>query len=374
MKIAHISTFPTMQCGIAFYVSDLIEALPTFTNEKYALHYGVNLTNDALDNADVSHASNLKMIARVISKSDCDVVSLQHEFGIWGGTNGEHIIGFLDELTKPIVSTLHTTFKKENRPPEQSSVLDRIVKQSRTNFVLTPTSRNTLCETLNIPINVVSVIPHGVPEITFIDPPSDYFDKSSKKYLWKLFTIGFFRPNKGFEEILKALSTLKDRGYNFQYVIAGSPQSQFIGQENYGRELFKLIDDLNLKDKVHIDARFLTRSEQIKLIQDSHVGIFAYQDRDQSSSGTIPLVMAAGRPVICTPFEFALAKKLEINDGINVAKDFNSIAIEQALIQFFNTTKDYERTAMKLHASAQSWSWKKVGRTYSVAFNRACKI
>lgn len=110
MKIAHVSTFPPMKCGIAFYASDLLDALPTFSQRKYVLHYGKNLTYDTVSHADASYRHNLRRLARAISDSDCEVVSLQHEFGIWGGKNGEHIVDFLEEITKPVVSTFHTTF------------------------------------------------------------------------------------------------------------------------------------------------------------------------------------------------------------------------------------------------------------------------
>ena len=372
MKVAHVSTFPDMRCGIAFYVSDLIEALPTFEHRKYALHYGKNLTDDAVSHADVSHPSTLQDLARAISQSSCDVVSLQHEFGIWGGVNGEYILYFLDEITKPLVSTLHTTFKSYNRPTVQSSILRRLVERSAVSFVLTQNSRDTLCTALELPQDAVSVIPHGVPNISFVSPSFTRPHGSGNPQTWKLCSIGFFRPDKGLEETLKALSILKRLGYDFQYVIAGSPQPQFIGQEEYVRKLHKLIAELRLVDAVRIEARFLTRAEQVKLIQDTHAGIFAYQDPDHASSGTIPLVMATGRPVICTPFEFALAKKLEIGEGVTVAKDFSSTAIAEALTHLFCSTPDYVPSAMRLHARTRHWIWQAVGPTYATAFDKAC--
>lgn len=372
MKVAHVSTFPDMRCGIAFYVSDLMAALPTFEHRKYALHYGKNLTNDAVDHADVSHPSTLRDLARAISLSDCDVVSLQHEFGIWGGVNGEYIFDFLDEITKPLVSTFHTTFRSNNRPAVQGSILRRLIERSAVSFVLTQNSRDTLCTALDLPRDVVSVIPHGVPDIPFVPLSFTRPHTSENAYTWKLLSIGFFRPDKGLEETLNALSVLKSLGRDFQYVIAGSPQPQFIEQEKYSRELHELIAKLKLADAVRIDARFLTRAEQIQLIQDSHAGIFAYQDPDQASSGTIPLVMATGRPVICTPFEFALAKKLEIGEGVTVAKDFSSTAIVEALTHLFCSTPDYVPSGIRLHARTRHWIWQAVGPTYATAFDRAC--
>jgi glycosyltransferase involved in cell wall biosynthesis len=217
----------------------------------------------------------------------------------------------------------------------------------------------------------VSVIPHGVPDIAFVPPLLTPGRTSESVNIWKLCSIGFFRPDKGIEEILKALSLLKVRGQHFQYVIAGSPQSQFSQQKQYFHQIKELVSAMNLVDEVRIDARFLSRSEQIQLIQDTHAGVFAYQDPDQSSSGTIPLVMAAGRPVVCTPFEFAMAKQIEFGEGVIVAKDFSATALAEALTDLLGSTPHYLRRALTLHAQTRHWTWQTVGTTYAAAFEHA---
>src|ERR1700730_12270902 len=151
MKVAHVSTFPDMKCGIAFFASDLIQALPQLENRKYVLHYGECMTREAEDQADVTLPSDLTKLARSISQSGCDVISLQHEFGIWGGEHGEHILYFLDETSLPIVSTLHTTFPNNSRPAIRGALLGRIVARSDATIVLTRRSKDTLCALLDVP-------------------------------------------------------------------------------------------------------------------------------------------------------------------------------------------------------------------------------
>lgn len=371
MKVAHVSTFPHMKCGIAFYASDLIDALPTFAHRKYALHYGKNPTDDAVSHANVAYRHNVRQLARAISNSDCDVVSLQHEFGIWGGVNGEYIFDFLEEITKPMVSTLHTTFSSNVRPAVQISILRSLVRRSVVSLVLTPKSRDTLYAALDLTPDAVSVIPHGVPDVPFVPPP--FIDPRSlvEDQTWRFCSIGFFRPDKGLEQTLSALSLLKSSGRKFKYIIASSSQPQFIEQRQYSLQLQQLIAELELGDDVLMDARFLTRAEQIQVIQESHAGIFAYQFPDHASSGTIPLVMAAGRPVICTPFEFALAKKLEIEEGVTVAKDFSAPAIAEALEQFCSSAEEYIQSAFRLIIRTRHWNWKTVALAYADAFGRA---
>jgi hypothetical protein len=130
----------------------------------------------------------------------------------------------------------------------------------------------------------------------------------------------------------------------------------------------ELVADLGLVSSVHIDARYLTRTEQIQVIHESHAGIFAYQGPDQASSGTFPLVLAMGRPVICTPFEFALAKELEIGEGVIVAEGFSSAAIVEALLRFFRSRPDYVQNTERLYERTRQWAWPTVGCAYAVAF------
>jgi glycosyltransferase involved in cell wall biosynthesis len=370
MRIAHVSTFPEARCGIALYASDLIDALPMYEHRKYALHRGKNVTEDAVSHADASDPASVRDLARAISSSSCDVVSLQHEFGIWGGagSNGEQLVDFLDEIKKPIVATLHTTFQSADRPKIQGEMLCSLVKQSAVTFVLTPKSKETLCTGYGLLQEDIRVIPHGVPMIPYVPPSFTLRQETEGADAWRLCTIGFFRPSKGIETILSALATLKGIGHNVGLVIAGSPQPGRIDQERYLRRVRELVADLGLVSSVEIDARFIARSQQIRLICESHAGIFAYQGFDQASSGTIPLVLAMGRPVICTPFEFAKAKEMEIGEGVTVAGGFDSPAIVEALLRFFRSRPDYVQSTERLYARTRQWAWPTVGCAYASAF------
>lgn len=374
MRIAHVSTFPAARCGIALYASDLIDALPMHEHRKYALHRGNNVTEDAASHADASDPASVRNLARAISASSCDVVSLQHEFGIWGGagSNGDQLFDFLDEIKKPIVATLHTTFQSADRPNIQGEMLCSLVRQSAVSFVLTPKSQETLRTGYGLLHEDLRVIPHGVPMIPYVAPSFASRHETGGADAWRLCTIGFFRPSKGIEAILSALATLKGMGHNVGLVIAGSPQPGRIDQERYLSRVRELVADLGLVSSVEIDARFITRSQQIRLICESHAGIFAYQGFDQASSGTIPLVLAMGRPVICTPFEFALAKEVEIGEGVTIAEGFDSAAIVEALLRFFHSRSEYVQSTERLYALTRQWAWPTVGRAYSSAFEDSC--
>lgn len=369
VRVAHVSTFPPMQCGIAFYADDLIRALPAYSHGRYVLHYGDGCLQGADDQANLNEAANVRALARAISSSGCSVVSLQHEFGIWGGSNGEHLHDFLVTCEKPIVSTLHTTFKRHRRPEVQYALLEELVRRSETVIVLTSESRRTLCGALAIPTEALTVVPHGVPDIAFVPPPHVKTDKHGRE-VWKLCSIGFMRPDKGIEQTLHGLRALADQGRRFEYRIAGGVQLQFPQQSAYLDQLRKLISVLKLDDVVTLDARILSREEQIAAIQHSHAGVFAYQDPDHASSGTIPLVMAAGRPVICTPFEFGFAKEAEVG-GVTIAKGFDAGAISEAIVRSFAQGRSLVSETKSLYRRTRPWTWGSIGPLYANAYEQA---
>ena len=171
MKVAHVSTFPETKCGIAFYASDLIAALPAMDHGLYALHYGENLTPDAIAHANANRLPELEALCRAITRSGSDVLSLQHEFGIWGGSNGEHLLTFLDGVSLPIVSTLHTTEISGPQRASQRILLRKLIQRSKVSVVLTESSRNSIYSACDVANDDVRVIPHGIPNIPFVPPP-----------------------------------------------------------------------------------------------------------------------------------------------------------------------------------------------------------
>ncbi len=369
LKVAHVSTFPSMRCGIACYAHDLIEAMPLAQHERYALHYGLDNSEGTIASANNSFASELEKLARRISESDCDVLSLQHEFGIWGGENGERIVSFLNALTKPLVSTLHTTFPPASRPAIQVAILRRIVEQSQKVLVLTDVSKQSLAALLQRDYANVVVIPHGVPATAASSP--DELAELSKK-VCRLISVGFYRRDKGIETILVALWKLKQRGYKVLYTIAGEAQRQFSGQSEYQDEVRTLVRQLRLQAEVEIIDKYLTVREQTDLIQQCHAGIFAYQTPEQSSSGTVPLILACGRPVICTPFEYAIAKRGEGMD-IAVASNFGAEALADAIANFLSRMRLFPEICEQVHRNAQQWIWPVVGARYQAECEDAAR-
>ena len=371
MHIAHVSTFPPLRCGIASFASDMIGAVPDAVHSTYSLHYGENRVTEAMSSADVRSTQDLARLSAAISSSNCDVVSLQHEFGIWGGGEGEHIHAFLDKLSKPLVSVLHTTFGPYVRSAVQNDILQRLIDRSARVVVLTEMAKGSLELLLGRCLDKIVVIPHGVPDVSFAPAPDAWGDDRSGPPC-RLITPGFFRESKGFETILLALRQLSAAGRPVHYTIAGEPQVQFAGQQGYREDLQSLIRSLGLESIVELDVRYLTTEEQINLIRGSHAGIFAYQDPAQSSSGTVPLVLAVGRPAICTPFEYAKAKARE-GLAVHIAEDFGVRAVVRS-IEALLDGRGYAEAVERTYLSTREWVWRRVGVMIREEYQRAVSM
>ncbi len=366
MTIAHVSTFPETRCGIALYAADLVRSLPEIRNVNYALHYGANLSGDVAAHANAGAPAELENLARTVSDSDCDVVSLQYEFGIWGGKN---LLDFLRCLDKPIVSTLHTTYETDVGRGPLNELLVELMRRSARVVVLSKLSKQTAIRLYGREPDKVVVIPHGIPAIPY-SAPSPAWCANPLTEVCNFISLGFFNPSKGFEIVLTALSRLKKKGMRFSYIIAGGPQPQFDQQRGYRDDIFRLVQKLELADSVFIHDRFLSKPEQINLIQAAHAGIFAYQDPEQASSGTVPMVLGAGRPVICTPFQYAQAKSRE-PVYIVLADGFDVDAVERALLRFWRQAASLTPTSKRIYDYTRAWLWSAAGWEYDNLFRAA---
>lgn len=368
-QVAHVSTFPPLRCGIATFAADLISSCPNVDHLRYSLHYGDTDGLDASADADVHSEEAVAELGRVISGSGCEVVSLQHEFGIWGGAEGEYIHSFLDSLTKPSLTVLHTTFRRGVRSDAQTAIVLRLLQESTLVVVLTEASRVSTQALAGRRVENLVVVPHGLPDIPYCPPSAIPAGKNGLSI--RLVTPGFFREDKGFEVILCAVRELWNRGYDVTYRIVGEPQRQFGGQLQYLATIRNLIEALDLSAIVEIDDRYLSVVEQAAAIQAAHLGVFAYQDASHASSGTVPLVMAMGRPVLCTPFEYAMAKARE-GPGVLVAAGFDHRAMADAAERFISLG-DHGSLARDVYARTRPWTWPAVGKVFEELYRRCAE-
>jgi glycosyltransferase involved in cell wall biosynthesis len=220
---------------------------------------------------------------------------------------------------------------------------------------------------LDVPPNRVLQVPHGVPDVKFIPPVLQIATGTRLRFV----SIGYLRPDKGIDLSMLALNRVKTAGYDFEYVIAGAPQPQFPEQVAYADRVRKLIDDLELSEQITFRREFLPLQEQIAAIRSADLALFAYQTPFHSSSGAIPLALACGRPVLCTPIAYSCEKRDEVGSPVFLTDGFTANDIAASLLRIYQDPTQLGDLGKHAWEHAHSWQWTKVGDAYFNVLLRA---
>jgi glycosyltransferase involved in cell wall biosynthesis len=374
-RIAIIGNYLPRQCGIATFTTDLCDAVSNEfgTDRLFALpvndpesDYGYpervrfELTQEKL--------SSYQDAAEFLNFTNVDLVCVQHEYGIFGGTAGGHILELLRKLRMPIVSTLHTVLREPN--PDQHRVMVELAELSDRLIVMSQHSSQFLQEIFQVSPEKIDVIPHGVPNLAFVDPNfyKDRFGVGGKSVL---LTFGLLSPNKGVETVIQALPRILSHNANVRYIVAGATHPHIRRREGdkYRESLQALAKDLGVERNVIFHNRFLSPEEMMEFIGSADIYITPYKNEAQVVSGTLAYALGAGKAVISTPYWHAL-ELLDQRRGILVPfNDHNAIA-EQTIRLLEN---EAERHAMRKRAYQYSRNmvWKCVAQDYMGSFQRA---
>ena len=323
MRAAIFSTYPPRACGIGAFSFDLRTSLLEVRGVDEA---GVVAVVDEPSSpqrsellATVSQGVRGDYIraARLLARIDIDVVLLQHEFGIFGGSDGEYVLSFVQELAQPLVVTLHTVLSEPT--PHQLRVLTEICDQAESVIVMTDTARRLLDRIGACPARKVRVVPHGAPvelgrrrdeqshgrRPHYITPVPGGYERMQSRFL--LSTFGLLSPGKGLETAIDALPAIVERHPEVLYLIAGRTHPQVARREGeqYRLMLERRVVDLGLGDHVEFDDRFLSIDELADLLAATDVFVTPYRNREQISSGALTFALAAGCAAISTPYWYA---------------------------------------------------------------------
>ncbi|MBN1245801.1 glycosyltransferase family 4 protein, partial [Candidatus Bathyarchaeota archaeon] len=300
-------------------------------------------------------------VAEEVNSSDIDVVNIQHEFGIFGGEWGSHVLSFLETLKKPVVTTLHTL--QPDLDPKGQRVLKEILSRSNAVVVMTNIAIGILAQ-LGIHFKKINVIPHGCPNIPFVS--SDYIKPSlGLKNRVVLCTFGLISSGKGIEYAIQALPQVVAKHPEVIYLIIGEthPMVKRIEGEKYRNMLFEQVKELGLTNHVVFQNRFLSKMELIRYLQATDIYITPYPGANQISSGTLINALAAGRAVVSTPY---LHAKEVLNNGRGVLCDFkNSASIADAMETLLSNESLKMETETKAYEYSRSFIWSRVAKKYA---------
>ena len=366
-RIAIIGNYLPRQCGIATFTTDLCDAVSTeFGTERlfalpvndpeseyqYPERVRFELTEEELP----SYAR----AAEFLNFTNVDLVCVQHEYGIFGGAAGSHILELLRKLRMPIVTTLHTVLRDPN--PDQHRVMVEIAELSDRLIVMSQHSSEFLQNIFQVPTAKIDVIPHGVPNLAFVDP-NFYKDRFGVGGQSVLLTFGLLSPNKGVETVIKALPRILSHNSNVTYIVAGATHPHIRKREGdkYRESLQALAKDLGVENNVIFHNRFVSPEEMLEFIGSADIYITPYKNEAQVVSGTLAYALGAGKAVISTPYWHA-QELLDQRRGVLVPFNDQDAIAEQTIRLLEN---EAERHAMRKRAYLYSRNmvWKSSPRT-----------
>jgi glycosyltransferase involved in cell wall biosynthesis len=312
--------------------------------------------------------TSYRAAADFLNASHADLVNLQHEYGIFGGNAGSHVLELLRHLTMPVVTTLHTVLRQPDL--HQQSVMRQIAARSERLIVMSEYSSRVLQSVFGVPSEKIDLIPHGIPDMAFVEP--DVCKESlSLGGKFVLLTFGLLSPNKGFESVIQSLPRILSRHSNVVYVIAGATHPHVRAREGdrYREQLQALARELGVEKEVIFHNRFFSPSEMAALVGSADIYITPYCHEAQAVSGTLAYAMGAGKAIISTPYWHAAEL---LDDGRGALIPFkNPDAIATAAIELLDN--DAKRQAMRkcAYLYARKMVWNRVAQSYMRTFMQA---
>ncbi len=314
MRTAIVSTYPPRACGIGTFSADLRATLLKVPGIE-----GADLVAVVQEPSSPQRRGLLATItqavrgdyvrtARMLGRLDVDVVLLQHEYGIFGGRDGEYVLSFAQELAQPLVVTLHTVLSEPT--PHQRDVLTELCAEAELVVVMTDTALRLLVESGACSEEKVRVVPHGAPARIVARTAGEPARRSTSSAVddpFRLSTFGLISPGKGLETVLDALPEMIERHPEIVYTIAGRthPDVSRREGERYRLTLERRVHELGLGDHVEFDDRFLSVDELSDMLAATDVFVTPYVSREQIASGALTFAIAAGCAVVSTPYWYA---------------------------------------------------------------------
>jgi glycosyltransferase involved in cell wall biosynthesis len=367
VRTAFVSTYPPRLCGIATFTADL--GLVAGDREIVALSPPDHALGYAGEVEHVIRRDVLSDYVRVASRlTQCvDVVSIQHEYGIWGGRDGDSVVGFARSLGVPAVATLHTILRKPTA--HQRTVLVELVDAVSATVVMSRSAADLLTAAYGVDPLRVEIIPHGVADLPLVRSESV---KPSVGLAGRrvILSFGLLGPGKGYELALEALPAVAAAYPDVCYVIVGATHPDMVRREGeaYRQSLVERVERLGLWGNVRFVDRFVDRAELARWLESADVFVTPYPNLEQIVSGTLSSAMGAGRAIVSTPYTYA-AELLANGKGVLVAPG-SSAALGAALVSLLADDRRRAELGRRAYAHSRGMVWAESGGRYRRLFER----
>ena len=373
-RIAVIGNYLPRHCGIATFTTDLCSAISAEYGTARLLALPVNDTEEGYDyparvrwSLAQDDVRSYQEAAEFLNFNNIDMVCLQHEYGIFGGPAGSHILHLLRGLKMPVVTTLHTVLREPDA--HQLMVMEEIAELSDRLIVMSQLSSQFLQEIFKVPSSKIDMVPHGVPDLPFLDP-NFYKDRFGVEGKAVLLTFGLLSPNKGIENVIQALPQILSKHKNVVYIVAGATHPHILRREGdkYRAYLQALAKEVGVESQVFFHSRFVSPEEMVEFIGAADIYVTPYRHEAQVVSGTLAYALGAGKAIISTPYWHAI-ELLDDRRGALVPFQ-NPNAIAQKTIELLDTPAIRHAMRKRAYLFAREMVWKRVAQGYMESFAR----
>lgn len=374
-RIAFLGDYVPRLCGIATFTHDLCESVASaapgadcFVGALNDRPEGYPYPSRVRFEIQEKELDSYRRAADFLNFNNADVLSVQHEFGIYGGMAGSHLLALLKEVRMPVVTTLHTVLREPNAA--QRRVMGELVTLSDRLVVMAHNGAEILRETYGVPDGKMDIIAHGIPDLPFIES-SFYKEQFGVEGRQVLLTFGLIGPSKGIEVVIEALPEIVRQYPNVVYLVLGATHPNLIASEGerYRLSLERLAEDRGVKEHVIFHNRYVSLEDLKEFIGATDIYLTPYLNEAQVTSGTLAYVFGAGKPVVSTPYWHA--QEL-LADGRGVLVPFrNSQAITEGVCGLLDDPERLNRIRHEAYAMGREMVWPAVAQRYLESFQHA---
>ena len=371
LHLAFVSTYPPRACGIATFTQDLVRELEKVPGiaapsavamEREPLQYGLRVRSTIRE----QERADYVRAAERLNASSVDVVVIEHEYGIYGGADGEYILDFARALEKPLVTTLHTVLPEPSA--NQRRILRELGRLSSRVVTMARRSRDLLARVYGIGVDRIEVIPHGVP---LLKPSAS---KQALKQHYGLAgrsvmsTFGLLSEGKGIEYGIEAVAQVARRHPDLCYLVLGKTHPNIVAQEGerYREKLEGLVQQYGIAQNVRFVNRYLTKQEIVDYLALSDIYLTPYLGKDQAVSGTLAYAAGSGKAIVSTPYRYAEEMLADGRGLLAAFRDAGSIA--SAVERILDAPEAARQMERKMRALGRGMFWDRVARKYETMF------